>query len=117
MVNREHEFIQTVSDYGYLQRPPPALSKQETKRHLKSQNHLRALGVAVGFRHCITVRTAVLAVVCAVRGSPGLIVHGAVETLWDSVLGKNVSIEEYLEDMSTRARCVAGAFIEHVRMT
>ena len=96
-------FIRTVSDYGYLQTSPTTLRENKIRnRHLESHRYLRALSVAVGLRHGVTVRPAVLAVVRAVRRGPGLIVHGAVETLWDGVLGKNVGVEEYLKKVSTK---------------
>lgn len=60
------------------------------------------LAVTVRFRHCVPIRSAILAIVHTVRGIPSLVVHGTVETLWDSVLGKNVGVEEYLRLISCR---------------
>ena len=54
--------------------------------------------VAVRLRNGIAIAAAVLAIVGAVRWSPGLVVHGAVETLGNAVLRENVGIEKYLED-------------------
>ena len=65
------------------------------------------------------VRPTVLTIVCAVRGSPGLIVHGAIETLWNSVLRENIGIEEYLQKISTRwsyrTSCETMAFNTYAR--
>ena len=58
------------------------------------------LAVAIRFGHGITIRSAILAIVCTIRGIPRLIIHGTVETLWYSVLSKNVGIEKHLEVVS-----------------
>lgn len=71
-----------TANYNTRQR----LCVKEEKRHLKSHHYLRALDVAVRIRHGVIVIPAVLAVVVAVRGSPGLIVHRAVEALCDTVI-------------------------------
>lgn len=76
---------------------PNSACKNRKNSSSKSNSYLRAEGVAVGFGHGVTIGPAVLAVVCAVRWSPGLIVHGTVETLWDSILRKNISVEEDLK--------------------
>ena len=91
-----------TTNYNVLQRP--CIKRTPATPITRSISYLRALGVAVGFRHGITVRSAVLAVVGAVLRSPGLIVHGTIETLGDSVLGKDVSIEEYLEKINTKTK-------------
>ena len=58
--------------------------------------------VAIRFRNRVTIRSAVLAIIGAIGRVPGLVVHGAVETLWYIILGKNIGIKKYLEAISYR---------------
>lgn len=64
---------------------------------------LRRNGVAIRLRDRETIGSPVLSVVGRVRGRPGLAVHGAVQTLGDGVLGKNIGVEENLQHCQRKA--------------
>ena len=51
-------------------------------------------GVAVRSRNSVAIAASVLTTVRRVGGRPGLIVEGAVETLWEAVLREDVDIKE-----------------------
>ena len=72
-------------------------------------------GVAVRLRDSIAVGAAILAVVRGVRGGPGLVVKGAVKTLGNAVLGKNVGVEEALKKLSVieQTADIFGTYASH----
>lgn len=81
--------------------------------HRESCGHSR-FAIAVGLRHRVPIRSAILAIIHTVGGIPCLIIHRAVLALWDSVLGEYVGVEEYLEMIN----CRKGSYGEKgVRMT
>ena len=51
------------------------------------------MGIAVRSRNSIAMAASVLTTVRCIGGRPGLTVEGAVETLWDAVVRKNIDVE------------------------
>ncbi len=53
-------------------------------------------------RHSIPIISAILSIIRPIRRIPGLIVHRAIQPLWNSILGKHIRIEENLSAISLR---------------